>query len=139
MAIDLIATTAGALSLLTDAYNWQQTYLTGVWLVCLFSNNHTVTDATVLSDLTLATFPGFSPAVPTWSTPALASGIPTSTSSTCTFTQTSAWPSTSYGIFVIDNAGTELKGAANFPTALVLTNTSPSYSTIVSMTMKSEF
>jgi len=139
VAVNLIATTVGALNFLTAAYDWQQTHVTGVWHVHLFTNSHTVTDASTLASFTEAAWPGYSAATPTWTTPATVSGVPTSTSSTITFTQTSAWPSTNYGMYVTDSTNLKLLGAANFSTPVVLTNSQPSYALTVSITFKPEF
>lgn len=139
MAVNLIATTQGALNFLKAAYDWQETTLAGHWHVHLFANAHTVTDASVIGDFTESSFVGYAAAAPTWSTPANVAGVPTSTSATVTFTQTSAWPSTSYGVYVTDSTNALLLGAANFVSPVVLTASQPSYALTVSITFKPEY
>lgn len=139
MAINLKATTVGALNFLNAAYIYQQTYIGGVWHVHLFSNSYTVIDATVLGSMTEAAWPGYSLATPTWGAPATVGTTPTSTSSICTFTQTSSWPSTNYGVYITDAANALLLGAANFTSPVVLTASQPSYALTVSITFKPEF
>lgn len=55
------------------------------WVLILFKNNPTLTQATVYADLTLATFGGYSPVTLTrgsWVTPTISSGVAVSTYTT---------------------------------------------------------
>lgn len=139
MAVNLLATTLGALNWLTFAYNWQITSLAGNFHVHLFVNSYTVVAGTTLGAMTEAAWPGYSVGNPSWSAPATVGGIPQTVSSTVTFTQTSAFPSTNYGLFVTDSTNTQLMGACNFTSPVVLTASQPSYALTVTLTGKSEF
>jgi len=138
MALNLIATTAGALAFLQNAVSWQAS-LGGDWTCLLFSNNYTVVDATVLSNLTEAAFSGYSRIVPSWSAPAIVGGVPTRVGSTITWNYTGVSTYTVYGMYITDAAVTQLLGAVNFPAPVVLTVAQPSYSAQPNVTMISQY
>lgn len=139
MAINLITTTAGAQAFLESAVNWQATFAPQDWTVFLFQNNHTVTDASTLADFTPSTTLGVTGIIPTWAAVALVGGIPARVGSTITFTQTSGFPKTYYGIIVLDGDYTHMVGAANFPAPVVLTAAQPAYSAQVTVTAISQY
>jgi len=139
MPVNLIATTEGALMLLASAQDWQQSVPGNAWRVGLFANNYTIIDATVLGDLTPASFPGYAYASPNWTNAALVGGVPTCISDVCSWTQTSSFPSTFYGIYVADAGFSKLAGAANTPSPVTLTSGQPSWSTVVNLTAISQY
>jgi hypothetical protein len=139
MAINLIVTTQGALTFLESAVNWQLTFAPQDWTVFMFQNNITVTDATVIGDFVPATTLGVTGIIPTWAAVALVGGVPARVGSTITFTQTSGFPKSYYGVVVLDGDYTHLVAAANFTAPVVLTSAQPSYSAQVTVTAISQY
>lgn len=139
MAINLITTTAGALAFLQSAINWQATFSPQDWNINLFLNNVIVDDTKNVGDFNIIGPSGIGPIIPTWAAAAIVGGVPSRVGSTVTFTQTGGFPTTYYGIVVLDGNGTHMVGAANFPSPVVLTAASPSYSASVTVTAISEF
>jgi hypothetical protein len=136
--MNLIATTVGAGSFLVSAHQAQLT-LGGDWRVRLWSNNVVVNDATAWGALTEATFPGYVYVQPAWPAVSFVAGAWTLVSPTVTFTQTSAFPSTSYGVYVTDALNSTFVGCGNFSPSITLTVSQPSYSVQVNVTCKPEF
>ena len=141
MVINLIGTTAGALAFLSSALNWQQVHVGGVWGVHLFASAHTVVDADTLATFTAieASFSGYAVQSPSWSVPALVAGVPTTTSSTVTFSYSGVTTTTIYGVFVTDALITVMVGAANFASSVILSPGNPSYVLQISVTSISQY
>jgi len=78
--------------------------------ICLFKNNYTPVDSSVLADFTAATFSGYAPVTFTGlGTPATVSGRAVSTNSVAaTWTKSGATGNDIYGYYVTDAAGTSL-------------------------------
>lgn len=135
---NLIATTEGALELLTEAWNYEQG-LGSNWKIGLFTNNVTVSDSTTLSALTEAAWTGYSRATPTWPTPTNVGGTPQSAAPSVTFTYTGVSTVTNYGFMVTNSTFTKLISAANFAAPVVLTVAQPSYSVQATLTFLSQY
>jgi len=110
--------------------------------VRLFDNNYTVVPATTLADLNEATaMTGYVAAAPTWSTPAVVSGVPTTTPvpSGVVFTYSGVSTYTVYGAYLTDSANTKLWGASNFAAPFVFSVTVLTLSIYPTYTQKAEF
>lgn len=139
MAIPIITTTAGALAFLESAVNWQGTFFPQDWQASLWTNNYMADDSSDVPNFTFFTYPGVGFIIPTWAPVALVAGVPSRVGSTITWTQTSGFPGTFYGVCVVDGNGTHMVGAGNFTAPVVLTNAQPSYSAQITITGISEF
>lgn len=115
--MNIVATNQGALNAMLAALTSSPTLK-----VRLFQNNVTVGASTVLSDLTECTFTGYAAAAPTWTTPALSGGVPTTTPSPAGvgFTYSGGSTTVVYGMYLTDSAGTKLYGATTFSSPVTL-------------------
>lgn len=105
----------------------------------LFSNNHTVTDATILSDLTECSFTGYAAQSPSWTTPANVANVAQTQSGTRTFTYSGGSTTTVYGYYLTDSGGTVLLGAETFTSPVTLSTIIPSLLLAITYTQKTEF
>lgn len=107
----------------------------------LFSNNVVVGPTTVLSDLTQASFAGYSAASPAWGAPALvgttAQIVPSPTN--VDFSYSGGSTTTVYGAYLTDAANTALFGATTFTTPFVFSPVVPVLSLYPVYTQKTEF
>lgn len=133
--MDHILTSAGALEILQNGVGSAPSML-----VRLFSNNLTAfTKATVLSDLTQASFDGYISASPTWTAPALSSGVAQTVSGTAGFTYTGVSSTVVYGYYLTDSTGTKFYGGNKFAAAQTLDTVTTMLNMQVTLTEKSEF
>ncbi len=88
----------------------------------LFTNNHTIVEGTVLTDLTEVSVSGYArQALTGFGGPTgPVGGVWTSTAGNVTFTNSSGSPVTIYGWFYVGNARAVFYGGGNFGTALTL-------------------
>jgi len=134
--MNLVQTEAGALQILLDALGASPD------LACrLYSNNYAVIGTTDRADVTEATFTGYVAATPTWSTPALVAGVPTTVPSPTNvdFTYTGGSTATVYGAFLTNSADTKWYGATTFTAPWVFTTTITTLSLYPTYTQKGEF
>lgn len=109
--------------------------------VRLFSNNVVIDNDSDLSSVTECSFTGYAAAAPTWTTPALVGGIPTTTPSPAgvSFTYSGGSSTTVYGFYLTDSAGSKWYGGTTFPTPVTLSTIVTSLSVYPTYTQKSEF
>jgi hypothetical protein len=133
--VDHILTSDGALEILQNGIGASPSMK-----VRLFSNNLTAfTKATVLGDLTEASFTGYAAASPTWSAPALSSGVAQTLGGTAPFTYTGVSSTVVYGYYLTDSAGTKFYGGNLFPAPQTLDTVTTTLSMQVTLNEKSEF
>jgi len=114
----------------------------GTLTIHLFSNNVTVSDTTVIANLTECTFGGYAAqTIGPWTAPASDGGNGAYTQAPLvTWTPTgSGLPQNVYGYYVTD-AGGNLRWAQNDPNApVVLSNTSQTYGVVPYFDVKSQY
>lgn len=132
--MNLIQTSEGALNVLTAALGSSPTLV-----LRLFSNNVTISDSTVFSDLTECSFAGYAAVSPAWPAPSLTAGVAGTLSPSATFTYSGGTSTTIYGAYITDSGNTKLYGACNFSPAVVLTPSQPSYVFQANYTQTSQY
>lgn len=111
--------------------------------LCLFKNNYSPVDATVLGDLTEADFDGYARiTLSTWSAAALDGSNKASSaiaSQTFTMSAPAATPNTIYGIYVLTAGGALLYAERNPAGGITMNTAGQTYSYLPRFTGKSEF
>jgi hypothetical protein len=109
----------------------------------LFTNNYTITDASLFSNLTEAGWTSYARITLTsgnWVSLGVAGGIGTIAYPTCTFTNGSVAAVTTYGYFILDPTSTYLLAAGNFAGApITLAASGGTYSFIPTWADKSQY
>ena len=108
----------------------------------LFTNNYTVVDTTLFSNLTEAVFTGYGRVTLTagsWISAGVAGGIGTIVYPTVTFTNSTGVSQTVYGYFVLDSTTTYLLAAGNLYGAPVTIVSGGTYSLIPTWSDKSQY
>lgn len=108
--------------------------------VRLYSNNHTPTDSDTIANYTEATFTGYAAInMPAFPASTVTGHVASSTAASITFTLTSGSQAI-YGVYITDNAGTNLLAAIEDPNAPVTLNTTVNtYTVTLTLTAQSAF
>lgn len=134
--MNLVQTNAGALKVIQLALG------TTPSIRChLFDNNYSVVLATVLGDLTEASFTGYASVLPTWTAFAMVGAYATSTPTPTNvdFVYSGGSTVTVYGTFFTDSASAYLLGASTFAAPFVFSTVITTLSIYPTYTQKSEF
>lgn len=120
------------------------TLLSGHWTgasIRLFTNSYTVIKTTIASDLTEATYSGYSPQAVSFSSPVLDTGNnwAVSTSSVAVFISTDPATITVYGAFILDPYTGNLLAAYNFTSPQTVDPSNPAVVAQVQVTHESKY